>query len=51
MKKEAMEEPAGKEEKEEKAEQAGRKENTEKKDYVEIPPRTIALLIGKQDLK
>ena len=35
----------------EKAEQAGRKENTEKKDYVEIPPRTIALLIGKQDLK
>ena len=51
LKKEAMEEPAGKEEKEEKAEQAGRKENTEKKDYVEIPPRTIALLIGKQDLK
>lgn len=48
LKKEAMEEPAGKEEK---AEQAGRKENTEKKDYVEIPPRTIALLIGKQDLK
>ncbi|MGN0400237.1 MAG: alpha-amylase family glycosyl hydrolase [Blautia sp.] len=60
LKKETVDEQPGKEEKEgkeqkkEKAEQAETTETTEtteKKDYVEIPPRTIALLIGKQDLE